>query len=495
MTSSSSAARVRLVSHPVDPEGAAPTGAAVWQAPTAERDLVGALILRPSLWAAFDAALVDSRLFVDERHRAVFVALAYVAEQGHAPAISLTSTLTALKSLGLLDQAGGAAYVASLIDGHGGITEEAVGVIVEELRALSTCRWFYYAAGQVLSRIRENPRAVEVELGKLTDQASRTARGRKTKMLTDGDLARLGNPEYLLAPYLVALTLAVLYAPSGLGKTFLALALACALVTGRKFCGLTVPRRVPVIYIPGEGAMGLKRRVDAWKDLEQYNPDDVLGLHIWPAAVHLLDLLEVREFVAEARDVRPGLVIFDTWQRCLGGDENSTADTAAGVAALDRIRSTLNCAALVVHHTGIRDDRERGNTALRASADTMLALKQEDDLTVLRVEKQRDGQQAPELRDLRVRLVPHVETQSMVCVADDGTRVGEFSPLQLKALGALRAFPPDKGATKTEWMEVCLPMPRASFYRVSAKLLDKGVVTEFGRRYRIDARYRNGDDT
>ena len=61
------------------------------------------------------------------------------------------------------------------------------------------------------------------------------------------------------------------------------------------------------------------------------------------------------------------LVVFDTWQRCLGADENDTADVSRAITALDRIRDTLGCAELVLHHTRVDEDRERGSTALRAS--------------------------------------------------------------------------------------------------------------------------------
>jgi AAA domain len=251
---------------------------------------------------------------------------------------------------------------------------------------------------------------------------------------------------------------------------------------------------VNVLYVPGEGRMAMSRRIDAWKLQFGYHLDDALGLYLWDGALPLLDPAQVRECIAEARAHRIGLVILDTWQRCLGADENSTQDVSAGVAAVDRIRDALGAAVLVIHHTGLATERERGNTALRASADTMLSLKDDDQL-VLRLEKQRDGAQWPELVDRPFRLIPQVDAGSLVAVADDGEPVKGFSHSQLKAMAALRRFPVHEGATKTEWCESCAPMSRATFYRTAAKLVSHHVVSQAKSRYRFTATYRdsNGD--
>jgi hypothetical protein len=89
----------------------------------------------------------------------------------------------------------------------------------------------------------------------------------------------------------------------------------------------------------------------------------------------------------------PDLVIVDTLARNFGsGDENSTKDMNAFVESLDLIRAAA-VAVTVIHHTGKDAGRgERGSTALRGAADTVILAAQDDTGLGLKCDKMKDGQ-------------------------------------------------------------------------------------------------------
>jgi hypothetical protein len=76
----------------------------------------------------------------------------------------------------------------------------------------------------------------------------------------------------------------------------------------------------------------------------------------------------------------------------LGGDDSAPSDAAAGVAALDALRSRFgNFAAMVIHHEGHAKGRGRGWSGLRAAVDVELrAERGKDELLRLECTKTKD---------------------------------------------------------------------------------------------------------
>ena len=75
-------------------------------------------------------------------------------------------------------------------------------------------------------------------------------------------VADLPERESLLDPILSSNTLALLYGPRGLGKTFVALGIAWAAASGASFLGWTASRPHRVLYIDGEmAATDMKQRL------------------------------------------------------------------------------------------------------------------------------------------------------------------------------------------------------------------------------------------
>lgn len=180
---------------------------------------------------------------------------------------------------------------------------------------------------------------------------------------------------YLIKGYLPMNAFGMVYGASGSFKSFHALSWAAHIAMGKPWNGCKVTK-APVLYIAGEGGVGVPRRMKALAD--KYNsgqPFDNLYRLDHPVAMN--DLSEVNQLInsiehySEQVNRSFGLVIIDTLARCFGvGDENKTEDMSRFVSACDRLRAQLSMTVLVVHHSGVTDkERARGSSSLRAACD------------------------------------------------------------------------------------------------------------------------------
>jgi hypothetical protein len=197
----------------------------------------------------------------------------------------------------------------------------------------------------------------------------------------------------------------LLYGESGHGKTHVALDLAFSCATGRTFADVfTVARPLTVIYATGEGIGGLADRLRAvsqfygTQDVPFYILTDVPQLfqHTQPNGTAAF-LQEWQDMAADGLvPAAVDLFIVDTKHNATSGaKENDAGDDAIVQASMRKLRDTLGCAVLLVHHANKAGTSERGSSALRASMDTVLrSAKTGRDFT-LTCEKLKDGEAWP----------------------------------------------------------------------------------------------------
>lgn len=227
------------------------------------------------------------------------------------------------------------------------------------------------------------------------------------RRLFDADFVDLSAPTWLVEKMLEVNTLSCLVGPSGVGKSYVAVDLACSIATGKPFLGEMRVVQGLVIYIVGEGFSGVLRRLAGWKMRNDVNS---FGgkFHVSKTAFAMLDEAEILALMdnldacAEKAGEKPVLVIVDTLARNFGdGDENSTKDMSNFIRTVDRcIKDRYNCCTLLVHHTGHDATRERGNSSLRGALDTMFLLNHAEgskEYSVLRTAKQKDGDEISEI--------------------------------------------------------------------------------------------------
>ena len=174
---------------------------------------------------------------------------------------------------------------------------------------------------------------------------------------------------------------------SGVGKSFIAVDMACSIASGLEWHGHEVDNPGSVVYVAAEGGGGIDKRVLAWA--QQHNMQDVPKLHMIldaPIIDDQADAALVSETLAElSRRIESPvrLVILDTLNRVMQGEENSATAMAALMRGVETIRQRLGCAVQIVHHTGHGEQqRARGSSAFFAALDSEITIKQTGTLVV-----------------------------------------------------------------------------------------------------------------
>lgn len=191
-------------------------------------------------------------------------------------------------------------------------------------------------------------------------------------LIRRSELSCLSPIEPLIDGVLSLRTAGVLFGPTGAGKTVLALGWACSVGTGVDWLGHEVVR-VPVLYVVGEGAAGLDRRIAAWEYAWQTKvADDDVVFSVKPAS--LSNGTVWTELRAEALTLGARFVVLDTFSS-LAPDADETKDAPTFTRRLSDLAEAIDGTALAVHHPGWSDaDRTRGGYQLEANVDEVLKL-------------------------------------------------------------------------------------------------------------------------
>ncbi len=187
---------------------------------------------------------------------------------------------------------------------------------------------------------------------------------------TEQELYNLPAPIWLLDNEIVKGEISLLYAPSGMAKTFKAIDYA-----------MRISQDMPVMYIAAEDVHGVSVRVQAYR---KYYKTQVNGnFYTWPNELNLMNG-DVDTFISQVQALDIGFIVIDTLAMCMiGADENSPKDMGIAVHNIKRIQRALNTAILIVHHTGKDGTVERGHSSLRAAAYMIFSLYEKDDHYIL----------------------------------------------------------------------------------------------------------------
>lgn len=283
------------------------------------------------------------------------------------------------------------------------------------------------------------------------DSAERTAwdDGRKSAHIADAQpfdtltldqIEGLQPPAYLVHKLLPEGAFALILGPFASLKSFLSLDLALSIAYGRPWQGREV-RQGPVLYIAGEGAGGLGRRIRAWRAVNGVE-DQSAPFRLLPLAVSVMQPQQVARTVAtmaaiaEAEGAPLALVVIDTLARSMiGGDENTALDMGRAVAGIDELRQ-VGCCTLTVHHLGKDKDRgARGSSALPGAADTMIEVERQEMRLTVTVTKQKEDEEGEPI-NLEARKV-----------GMDGGEPAEGEPSSLVLVGADAGASPSRART------------------------------------------------
>lgn len=205
------------------------------------------------------------------------------------------------------------------------------------------------------------------------------------------------EPEWIVKDVLPRAGLAVIYGESGSGKTFATLDLAAAVARGVDWRGRKV-RRCRVAYVVAEGAGGFRKRLRAYA---KNNGLDVADLDLWVlgAAPNLLSKSDAADLIASVKALgNVGAVVIDTLAQVTpGANENAGEDMGRAVATCRAIHEATGALVILVHHSGKDASKgARGWSGLRAAADAEIEVVRGDTGRVMRLRKQKDGEDGKE---------------------------------------------------------------------------------------------------
>ena len=178
--------------------------------------------------------------------------------------------------------------------------------------------------------------------------------------------------------------------------------IAASVASGTHWHGSRV-KQGAVFYIAGEGALGLRKRFRAW---ELAHKIDTTGYPLFLSrnAGDFSNLKQVGAIIKSMQDIcqntiKPSLIVIDTLARNFGGgNENDAQAMNLFIRNVDLIRNILDCAILIIHHTGHSStERGRGSSALRAAVDAeyMITRQQESRLICVKGTKMKDTDRPP----------------------------------------------------------------------------------------------------
>jgi|VirMetMinimDraft_7_1064189.scaffolds.fasta_scaffold05025_5 hypothetical protein len=216
-------------------------------------------------------------------------------------------------------------------------------------------------------------------------------KGMVTFTRADEVLKQVDNPDWLIKDVVEKESLMCVFGKPKSGKSFIAIAMACAIAKGDRFYG-NKSYTAPVMYVCGEGQRGVKRRLAAW----QQGMFDLTGvpLYLSDRAVRVNDDDDFKMLEAEIEQLQEevgqiGMIVIDTFQRNFVGNENSAEDVGNFINKLDGLISHYKCCVCLVHHTGHgNSDRGRGSSVMGASLDYEFKVDRSDKLVVGSTEEQ-----------------------------------------------------------------------------------------------------------
>ncbi|EKN3336997.1 helicase RepA family protein [Yersinia enterocolitica] len=257
--------------------------------------------------------------------------------------------------------------------------------------------------------------------------------------------------DYNIKGHLPSNTLASIYGPSGSYKSFLAVSWACHIATGKPWASRRVTQG-SVVYIVGEGGIGVPRRIRAW-EMEFNDGTPIESLYRIDCPVFPASPESVEQVIKAAQDVTAQtgspvrLIVLDTLARCFGGsDENAAKDMGAFIQGCDFIKAETGATVLVIHHSGKDLDKgARGSSAFRAALDVEFNVRREGEggALVLSCTKMKDSEEpstrAYDLSPLNLYIDNDGEEVNSLVLCDRGREVSdEDSPYEAELAGIQR---------------------------------------------------------
>ena len=187
--------------------------------------------------------------------------------------------------------------------------------------------------------------------------------------------------EMLLSPILPERSLAMLYAPRGLGKSWLALSIGLSVASGRSVLRWSAPRPRSVLYIDGEmPIVALQERLKAISiAMRTAIPNDgfrILAADNLEGGINLG--MEDGQYALEPLVNNLDLLILDNLSTLCTSRSETASDAWVPMQNWLLGLRRRGISVLLVHHAGV-NGRQRGTSRREDALDTVIALRRPED--------------------------------------------------------------------------------------------------------------------
>lgn len=232
----------------------------------------------------------------------------------------------------------------------------------------------------------------------------------EARFLTLDDLSNMPAPCWMIENLFEANSLVMLAGPSYSFKSFLLLDWLLCMASGRSWIGRKTAH-CRVGYALGEGKASLLKRINAW--VNWFRPTEAemasikANFRVTFEVPQMASKASVDNMLAdlEKEDFKPEIIAVDTFARSFVGlDENDAKDTGLWIEQADRLRQ-LGYGVIFLHHTKKNTEfgtTYRGSTAIMGAMDTAMTLTRDENYCTMKVTKQKDHDEGPDVRFRRV---------------------------------------------------------------------------------------------
>ena len=308
-------------------------------------------------------------------------------------------------------------------------------------------------------------------------------------LISREDLGNMPPPDWLICGVLPTKSLSILYGPSGVGKTFLALDIALSISSGIEWQG-KVCKEGHVIYIAGEGVSGVNDRISAWEINSGIKSSKINFIANAPQLTQTKDFNDFVSSIIESR-IDVDLIIIDTLARsAVGIEENSAKEVGEFISKVDELKNRFSCTVLIIHHSGKQRSNnqsatERGSSALRGACDTIISVNKKNQGVEIKCEKQKDAEEFTKINLSLKQVIIEDERTSCIYVSKHNSILDVNEDIQHtlsdNAKKVLIAF---NSSTTSPYRSKDLikssKVANASFYREINNLFDEGFINRVG---------------
>ena len=357
-------------------------------------------------------ALVRVEDFFLSSHREILRAI--ICLQSHQKAVDLVTVTEELQRTSKLDSVGGAAYLASLIDGLP--DRPNIETYAQNIRDTARARQLHAAATATCIAI-EQGEPVDQVLAHLQERQSdlscRNATGCAQKLFVPAPQFVAQAPKRIdwLVEGVIERGANGFFsgAPKG-GKSWAAVDLAISLALGCDWLGFRVPGPVKVALISREDNPSLT----AWRIGKLFRgkscaTPSLLETNLYvnsrreTAELMLDNPSQMAELMSALKTIRPQFAIFDVFNVLHSANENDNQEMRTVLRQLSAIQAEIGCGIGVVHHYNKTDQggsmtqRLRGSSAIAGWAEWLIGISMEDEKTkTRRMEFELKAAQPPE---------------------------------------------------------------------------------------------------